>query len=141
MTADAMLSRLDKVRKRSADQWSARCPAHDDKAPSLSVREMPDGRVLLRCFAGCAADEVVGAVGLDLFDLFPPKLDGHRVAPLRRRGLLTAAQALDLLHAEAQFVGVIASNIADGVAIDDDDRARTLKAAGRIAYLRDEAMA
>jgi hypothetical protein len=33
--------------------WTARCPAHDDRNPSLSITEDRDGRVLLHCFAGC----------------------------------------------------------------------------------------
>ena len=85
MSADVLLSLLDKVRSRGPGQWSARCPAHDDDGPSLSIKETPDGVVLVRCFAGCSVDEVVGAVGLDLADLFPPR-ESHG-APLQRRRL------------------------------------------------------
>jgi len=46
----------------------ARCPAHDDRDPSLSV-SVKDGRVLVHCFAGCAPDAVLGAVGLTWKDL------------------------------------------------------------------------
>lgn len=66
MSADALLSRLDKVKRTGPDKWVARCPAHDDRGPSLAVRELEDGRVLVHCFAGCGADEVVGAVGLEM---------------------------------------------------------------------------
>ena len=52
------------------DCWSAQCPAHDDRDPSLSIREAGDGTVLLHCFAGCSTDEVVAALGLGMFDLF-----------------------------------------------------------------------
>jgi hypothetical protein len=34
--------------------WMARCPAHRDRTPSLSIREADDGRLLLKCFAGCS---------------------------------------------------------------------------------------
>ena len=139
MSADVMLSRLPKVRARGAGQWSAQCPAHDDKGPSLSIRETSDGRVLVHCFAGCGVDEVVAAVGLDLSDLFPPR-ESHG-APLQRRSLLSAAQALELLQDEAQLVALCGSNIAHGVELTDDDRDRCLTAAGRIAYLRDEVRA
>jgi hypothetical protein len=37
----------------------ARCPAHDDREPSFSVRQMRDGPAL-HCFAGCAFKDVVG---------------------------------------------------------------------------------
>lgn len=139
MNADILLSRLPKVRARAPDQWSAQCPAHDDKGPSLSIKETPDGRVLLHCFAGCSVDEVVAAIGLDLADLFPPR-ESHG-APLQRRRLLSAAQALELLTDEAQLVALCGSNIANGVELTDDDRDRCLTAAGRIAYLRDEVRA
>jgi hypothetical protein len=39
--------------RRCRNGWSARCPAHDDHNPSLSITEDRDGRVLLHCFAGC----------------------------------------------------------------------------------------
>ena len=139
MSADALLSRLDRVRARGPGQWSARCPAHDDKGPSLSIKETPEGVVLLRCFAECAVSEVVSAVGLDLADLFPPRESHH--GPLLRRRLLAAGQALDLLHDEAQLIALFGSNIAHGVELTDADRDRCLTAAGRIAYLRDEVRA
>jgi len=53
--------------------------------------------------------------------------------------LLTAGQALELLHDESNLVAVAAANIAHGVELGDDDRARVLSAAARIAYLREEA--
>lgn len=53
----------------------ARCPAHDDRSPSLSVSEGIDGRVLLWCFAGCATEDVIKSLGLTWTDLFPK---GHR---------------------------------------------------------------
>lgn len=59
-------------------KFTAQCPAHDDHAPSLSVREGADGRALLYCFAGCDTAAVIGALGLRWPDLFPP---GHRHAP------------------------------------------------------------
>jgi len=43
------------------DYGMARCPAHDDKNPSLSVTET-DGRILVRCHAGCEQDQVIGAL-------------------------------------------------------------------------------
>jgi hypothetical protein len=33
--------------------WMARCPAHDDYDPSLSLADTADGKVLLHCHAGC----------------------------------------------------------------------------------------
>ncbi len=68
---DRVLERLSNV-KRSGSGWTACCPAHDDKRPSLSVGIGDDGRVLLRCFAGCSIASIVAAVGLRQQDLFGP---------------------------------------------------------------------
>ena len=84
MSADALISKLDKVKRTGNDRWQARCPAHDDKGPSLSIRETEDGRVLVHCFAGCSVPEIVQAVGLELSDLFPPRLNGDHARPERR---------------------------------------------------------
>jgi hypothetical protein len=53
MTADALLHKLDGVRRTGTDRWIAKCPAHDDRRASLSIRELNDGRALLHDFAGC----------------------------------------------------------------------------------------
>ena len=139
MSAGTLLERLDKVRVRGPGQWSACCPAHDDRGPSLTIKETSDSRLLLHCFAGCSVDEVVGAVGLDLSDLFPPR-ESHG-APLQRRRLLTAAQAMEMLRDEAQLIALCGANIGHGVDIADADRARCLVAAGRVAFLLDEVRA
>jgi DNA primase len=59
MTAAEVVERLDA--KKSGDSWIAVCPAHDDHDPSLSISEGKDGRVLLKCFAGCQFDAILSA--------------------------------------------------------------------------------
>lgn len=61
MTIHDLLSLLDGVRK-SGRGWVARCPAHADNDPSLSVREGDRG-ILLKCWAGCSYAEVLAAIG------------------------------------------------------------------------------
>lgn len=68
---DKVLSCLDKVKPAGANKWKACCPAHDDKNPSLAITETSDGTVLLRCWVGCNAKDIVTAIGLELRDLFP----------------------------------------------------------------------
>ena len=58
-----VLSRLDGIRSSGPNRWMARCPAHSDRTPSLSVRWTGD-RVLLYCFAGCSYQDIVNALGL-----------------------------------------------------------------------------
>jgi len=71
-TLDSILGKLNKVR-RSGDGWMARCPAHEDRDPSLSISEGTDGAVLLHCHAGCTTEAVVAELGVTLEDLFPPR--------------------------------------------------------------------
>ena len=79
-----LLARLSGV-KKSRDGWMARCPAHDDKNPSLSVKRGDDGQAVVHCFAGCTPDAIVSAIGWQLADLFPSN-DGSSPAPRRKVG-------------------------------------------------------
>jgi len=67
---DTLLGRLRGVRSLGGGRWVALCPAHDDRRPSLSIRATPAGRILLHCFAGCATEAVLEAIGLSWHDLF-----------------------------------------------------------------------
>lgn len=72
MTAiDRLLARLPDA-KRSGKGWQARCPAHDDESPSLSVA-IGDGCVLVKCHRGCELSAIVSALGLTMRDLFDDK--------------------------------------------------------------------
>lgn len=71
MTAiNVVLDRLHGVRK-SGSQWMARCPAHDDKHPSLSIAIGGDGRLLLRCHAGCRFEHILSELGLVSSEMRP----------------------------------------------------------------------
>ena len=59
--------------RESGSSWSSLCPAHDDNNPSLSINETSDGKVLLKCHAGCETEAIVGALDLTMADLFPAK--------------------------------------------------------------------
>jgi twinkle protein len=65
-----ILDRLEGVR-RAGNGWIAKCPAHDDHHPSLSIGEGSDGKTLLRCHAGCSFDSIVRALGVEKVALFP----------------------------------------------------------------------
>ncbi len=81
MTVQDILHRLQGV-KGGAGQWSARCPAHDDRQNSLSIAVGDDRRVLLRCHAGCSVEAITGALGLSVKDLFEDKPQGRSRAPV-----------------------------------------------------------
>jgi hypothetical protein len=129
---DTMLSRLEGTRRTGNGTWLARCPAHADKSPSLSLRECDSGAVLIHCFAGCAAHEVVGAVGLDVSDLFPPRpIDPAFVGKPERRPF-PAADILRAIGFEALVVACAASAMLAGEPFTQTDRDRLMLAVGRI---------
>ncbi len=72
---DNVLAAIEQVTGRKpkacGDGWQSCCPAHDDNHPSLSIAAGDDGRVLVRCHAGCPAEKVVKALGLEMSDLMP----------------------------------------------------------------------
>lgn len=64
------LQQAGKQTRHTNGHLMAQCPAHEDRNPSLSVRESSDGTVLLHCFAGCQTVDVVETLGLRMADLF-----------------------------------------------------------------------
>lgn len=70
MNVNLLLDRLDKAKSSGNNRWVACCPAHDDKSPSLQISQVGD-RILIHCFAGCGANEVLNSVGLDFDVLYP----------------------------------------------------------------------
>jgi len=75
MNTNEILSRLDGVSKNGSGH-KALCPGHDDTTPSLSITEAEDGRILLKCHAGCSFDEIVSALGVENSDLAPARTNG-----------------------------------------------------------------
>ena len=129
MSADILLGRLDGVRRVAPARWVARCPAHEDRTPSLSIRELDDGRVLVHDFGGCSVEEVLGAVGLEMSDLFPERpIDYAR----RERRPFNSGDVLEAVIAEVRIAAVAASNIAQGAALSPTDHERLMVAAERL---------
>jgi putative DNA primase/helicase len=64
------LNLLKNVKSNGQNGWTALCPAHDDTENSLAVSSGGDGRILINCFAGCSASDIVAAVGWKVSDLF-----------------------------------------------------------------------
>jgi hypothetical protein len=131
---ERMLSMLTKVKGRNGS-WTARCPAHDDKGPSLAVREGEDGRVLLHCFAGCETANVLGAIGMDMTDLFPPD-SKRREYPVEGKPSMKpaffASDLMRIIHFEALVVQIVAFDIANSKPVNEETRERMLTAYQRI---------
>lgn len=77
MTGEEFCGRLQKV-KHQRGYWIALCPAHEDRSPSLSVRDI-DGNVAVKCFAGCTTTEITAAVGLTVGDLLEDQDDRAKI--------------------------------------------------------------
>ena len=59
--------------RKSGKEYKARCPAHNDKNPSLSIGRGDDGKIIFHCYAGCDQRDIVDALGLQFQDLYPQK--------------------------------------------------------------------
>lgn len=142
---DTVLARLDghMLRENGRDRWRACCPAHGGSNPSaLSIGIGQDDAVLLKCWQGCSVDQVAQALGLELADLFPPRPQpGHGSGPMKRRRLISAGQALDLLDSEMTLAIVCSADMANGVPLSEETRQRLLQGAARVSVLRDEVRA
>lgn len=130
-----LLDRLHGVRETGPDRWIARCPAHEDGSPSLSIRETDDGCVLLHCFGGCDSGSVLGAVGLEFRDLYPPR---NTVVPFRRASVsrIPAVDALAALDHEAQVIAVIGADVRQHRELDEATWQRLALAVRRIGEAR-----
>jgi len=124
-----LLSRLDKVKPTGNGTYLSRCPAHEDRSPSLAIRETDEGVILLYCFAGCHVHDVVGAVGLDISDLFPPRAI-HHGKPERRP--FPAADVLRAIEFEALVVAAAAVSMRSGEPLSTVDQERLMLAVSRI---------
>ena len=128
MIADRILNCLTKVKQTGTGRWIACCPAHDDKNPSLALREVGD-RLLIHCFAGCPAYEIISALGLELSDLFPEKIDVSGGKPLSKP--FPAADILHCLNGEVIFLIVCAEALAKGKKLEKLDKERLYLSATR----------
>lgn len=134
---EILLARLEGVRETGPGRWIARCPAHEDRSPSLSIRELPDGRLLLHDFAGCSAVDVVQAVGLAMSDLFPD--DGREYRPAQKhRSRVPAVDCLLLADREVLVASIITADVLDKHDIAEADWQRLAQAAARLGALADE---
>lgn len=114
---DRLLSRLDGVREVGPAKWISKCPAHDDKSPSLSIRETADGRLLIHDFGGCGAADVVASIGLSLRDLFESPLGHHA---LQTKAPFPALPILKALAFESSIVFLSGAALLAGEPFDSE---------------------
>ncbi|SOY56723.1 DNA primase [Cupriavidus taiwanensis] len=135
---DLLLSRLDEAKPTGKGRYIAACPAHKDRRPSLAVRELDDGRLLVHCFAGCDIHDVVSAAGLALSDLFPANdaLAGGQHLPRERRPF-APMDALKCIYAEGLFVKQCALVMLRGGTVTPALSDQLTKAVARLAAALD----
>ncbi len=115
MSLDDVLTLLDQVRHTSHG-WQARCPAHDDRHPSLSIKEGDEG-LLVKCWSGCDLEAICAAVHIRVADLFykttkdPRAIRAAHQARRHRQQARTAAHRRDhrriaRLHAAERLITV-----------------------------------
>ena len=126
--ADDFLARLSGVRRTGSGRWVAKCPAHEDRRASMTIRELEDGRLLVHDFAGCSVEEIVGAVGMKLADLFPPRAGEAKA----ERAPFPAADILRAVAFETLVVSCAAATLSAGEALSQVDRDRLALAAKRL---------
>lgn len=133
---DQVLERLDGVKQTRPDRWLARCPAHDDRSPSLAITETSEGTILIKCWAGCSAPEIVNAVGLALKDLFPPRFDGttHQASKPPR---FSAHEVVKTVITEATILELAYRTLERGDALSLTDQGRVWLAIDTINNLRE----
>ena len=127
--ADKLLSRLQRVKRTGPGRWVASCPTREDRHPSLAIRELDDGRVLVHDFGGEDAASILSAVGLDICDLFPAA-PGAAAPPTRRP--FNATDVLALVAIESSVAVVVCADVLRSRTISEIDFGRLLTAAQRM---------
>jgi hypothetical protein len=125
MSAARILNVLTGVKSTGHGRYLAKCPAHEDRSPSLSIRELDDGRILLHCFGGCGTDDVLGALGLTLSALFPER--PGEFGPVRSR--IPASDILTAVANEIDTAALILARAVDHHHIEESDWERLAQAA------------
>lgn len=136
MSIETILNKLHKVRSRGGGKWMACCPVHNDKTPSVSIKD-DNGMILMKCW-GCGATgvDICEAVGVSAAELFPPSDysnyshdDYERSA--KHRSYFPADQVLDALQTETLVVYMIADDILKN-GITEPVKERLLQSVSRI---------
>ena len=130
MSLETLLSRLQKVKRTSSNSWIACCPAHDDKSPSLTIKDAGNGMLLMKCFASCGTEDVLGAIGMEFKDIMPEKVVNNYVAPSIPK--IYATDALRAIQFESRILMLAFYSVRRGAKLNDVDMARCETAMERI---------
>ncbi|KAA6184241.1 DNA primase [Thiohalocapsa marina] len=126
MLAEPFLARLQTVVRTGEQRWSACCPAHADRSPSLSIR-LDGEKLLFHCHAGCAPEAVLAAMGLGWRDLYADPWVAARAAAVAHASWRGASrdlhQGIDLA-VERLILRIAAADLRRGRTLSIEDRGR-----------------
>lgn len=133
MNINDFLGYFEKSYRSGKDEYQCLCPAHNDKTASLSIKNLPDERILIHCFAGCAANDILEAVGLTFDDIVPKRLGDFKPVskPFNPYAVLKA------ISNETLLVALAGLEVANGKTLPQEDKDRLMIAVNRLreAYL------
>ena len=128
MNINDFLGYFEKSYRSGKDEYQCLCPAHNDKTASLSIKNLPDERILIHCFAGCAANDILGAVGLTFDDIVPKRLGDFKPVskPFNPYAVLKA------ISNETLLVALAGLEVANGKTLLQEDKDRLMIAVNRL---------
>lgn len=118
MSIERLLGNLHKVKSTGRGRWTCSCPSHQDKSPSMHIKLEDDGKILINCKAGCSAEDILVAIGMEFSDLMPASPTHHRQKP--RKQILYATEALELIRFEAQIILASGYSLRNGTLTNND---------------------
>ncbi len=125
MNIEQLLARLEKIRRIGDGKWLACCPAHNDKNPSLAIKQTEDGKILIHCFAGCDVESIVSSIDLSIADLMPDN-------PTYKKGSkppkFNKYELFDRMVYESIILCIAIRQLINKEALTTEDQKRVLKA-------------
>jgi hypothetical protein len=128
MNINDFLGYFEKSYRSGKDEYQCLCPAHNDKTASLSIKNLPDERILIHCFAGCAANDILGAVGLTFDDIVPKRLGDFK--PVSKP--FNPYAVLKSISNETLLVALAGLEVANGKTLPQEDKDRLMIAVNRL---------
>ena len=128
MNINDFLGYFEKSYRSGKDEYQCLCPAHNDRTASLSIKNLADGRILIHCFAGCAANDILGAVGLTFDDIVPKRIGDFKPVskPFNPYAVLKA------ISNETLLVALAGLEVSNGKTLPPEDKDRLIIAVNRL---------
>ena len=128
MNINDFLGYFEKSYRSGKDEYQCLCPAHNDRTASLSIKNLSDGRILIHCFAGCAANDILEAVGLTFDDIVPKRLGDFKPVskPFNPYAVLKA------ISNETLLVALAGLELSNGKTLPQEDKDRLMIAVNRL---------